>query len=232
EVAPLQHQAAEDNIDARVHERQAVCVPTYTLKAVEQPLVAPRLFQHAGGEIQRDHQRLPVFALQGGRGSAGARAQIEHHVGAELERVQPTGQLVRNTRLQDRRRLVAGARLVEGPPHGARMEAERLGVTHGSAPADAAAGTLAARAQTRANVSTSESTCASVCAAESVTRRRALPRGTVGGRIATTQKPDSISSRCARSAAREFPNITGWMGVIEAPSGTPSCMADSRNRAV
>ena len=43
------------------------------------------------------------------------------------------------------------------------------------------------RASTAPSSLASASTCASVCAAESVMRSRALPAGTVGGRIATTQ---------------------------------------------
>ena len=47
---------------------------------------------------------------------------------------------------------------------------------------------------------TSSSTSDSVCAADKVTRRRAAPCGTVGGRIATTQNPARARERCATKA--------------------------------
>ena len=61
----------------------------------------------------------------------------------------------------------------------------------------------------------------SVCAADSVTRSRAEPAGTVGGRMATTQNPRCASCRCAASACPALPHSTGWMGVTDRPSGTP-----------
>src|SRR5690242_10985274 len=56
-------------------------------------------------------------------------------------------------------------------------------------------------AQMRLKASTSASTCDSLCAADSATRSLELPWGTVGGLIATTQKPDESNSCCAFRAA-------------------------------
>ena len=52
-------------------------------------------------------------------------------------------------------------------------------------------------------------TWSSVCAADTVTRRRELPGGTVGGRIAGTRKPFSSSVAEAASAPSASPMITG-----------------------
>ena len=52
-----------------------------------------------------------------------------------------------------------------------------------------------------------------VCAAENVTRRRDVPAGTVGGRIAGTQRPRASSASLAASAAASLPSSIGWIGV-------------------
>ena len=96
-------------------------------------------------------------------------------------------------------------------------------------------------AAARASASASSSTCASVCAADSVTRSRALPAGTVGGRMATTQKPALSSARAARRAPRRARRTSsGWMGVSEsgerhaarrrARRGSARCGASSASR--
>ena len=53
-------------------------------------------------------------------------------------------------------------------------------------------------------------------------RRRAVPSGTVGGRIAGTSRPRC--SRCALQASARcaLPAISGWMGVVDSSSGRPS----------
>ena len=50
---------------------------------------------------------------------------------------------------------------------------------------------------------------ASVCAAVTVTRRRAVPGGTVGGRIAGAQTPSASKAADSRSASPDPPTMTG-----------------------
>ena len=56
-------------------------------------------------------------------------------------------------------------------------------------------------------------TSSSVCAADSVTRRRLVPTGTVGGRMAGTHRPSSSSAADASSAACSLPSTTGMIGL-------------------
>src|SRR5579863_10450538 len=70
-------------------------------------------------------------------------------------------------------------------------------------------------------VSASASTSCSRCMADSVMRSRAVPAGTVGGRIAATQKPAFISATLNASAQADSPTISGCIGVLDAASGNP-----------
>jgi hypothetical protein len=56
------------------------------------------------------------------------------------------------------------------------------------------------------------STSASVWAAEKVTRRREVPSGTVGGRMAGTRRPRASRASAAATAAASSPSTTGTMG--------------------
>ena len=62
------------------------------------------------------------------------------------------------------------------------------------------------------SAATSRSICSAVCAAESAMRRRAVPTGTVGGRIAGTSNPRSSSAAAASRARRSSPHTTGTIG--------------------
>ena len=71
------------------------------------------------------------------------------------------------------------------------------------------------------------------CAAVSVTRSRSVPAGTVGLRMAATQKPRSqqrIGSRPGSAPHRG--SSMGWMGVVDGISVMPRCAAPLRNRAI
>ena len=59
------------------------------------------------------------------------------------------------------------------------------------------------------STSSNRSTWSSVCNAEKVIRRRALPSGTVGGRIALTQMPCSSNCRLQAKACSEEPASKG-----------------------
>src|SRR3569832_241236 len=74
------------------------------------------------------------------------------------------------------------------------------------------------------------STSAAVCAAVSDTRSRAVPTGTVGGRIAGTKilarrkLSDSATARASSST------ISGWIGESEAARHQGRCAAPARNK--
>ena len=57
------------------------------------------------------------------------------------------------------------------------------------------------------------------CPAQRLMRRRLVPRGTVGGRMAGTRKPASRSARLTSSALRASPITSGMIWVAIAPSG-------------
>src|SRR5262245_21572059 len=105
----------------------------------------------------------------------GAGAKIEHGSRRDFQLVEPRDELVAHALLQRRRGVVAVAGAVEGTRHGAAIQREDL--------------PRIARAHARnasARAATSASTWASSCAADSVTRSRAVPCGTVGGLMAVT----------------------------------------------
>ena len=66
----------------------------------------------------------------------------------------------------------------------------------------------------------SRSIASSGCCAVNVSRSRAVPAGTVGGRMATARKPSSSSRREAASASLSSPIITGTIGLCA--SGRPA----------
>ena len=103
----------------------------------------------------------------------------------------------------------------------------RLGRT-----AQRARASMAARRGARA--STSWRTWSSVCAAETVTRNRLVPAGTVGGRMAGTHKPSASRAADASRARCSVPRITGMMGLegwsrVPGPPGW-SPLADPRHQ--
>ncbi len=113
EIAPLQHEAAEDHVHTRVSERQTARVCAHALEAMEQALMTTGFLQHSRGQVQSDHQRAAVLAFQQRRGSPRPGAQVEHRVRSELECIEAIQQLVRHSRLQNGRRFVVGARAIE-----------------------------------------------------------------------------------------------------------------------
>ena len=74
---------------------------------------------------------------------------------------------------------------------------------------------MAARRGARA--ATSWLTWSSVCAAETVTRNRLVPAGTVGGRMAGTHRPSASSAAEASRARCSVPRITGMIGLEGCP---------------
>jgi hypothetical protein len=68
-----------------------------------------------------------------------------------------------------------------------------------------------------------------VWAADKVTRKRALPAGTVGGRMAVTSIPRSRSICDKRIARALSPIMIGWIGVKLSISCRPICSAPWRN---
>src|SRR5579883_747114 len=90
--------------------------------------------------------------------------------------------------------------------------------------ADVGAGTgdeNRAHASTRSRIkAASRSMSASAWPAVKANRNRAVPSGTVGGRMATARKPSSSSRRDAASACSALPKITGTMALCA--SGKPA----------
>ena len=72
---------------------------------------------------------------------------------------------------------------------------------------------------------------ASVCVAIGVTRRRAVPGGTVGGRIACASTPRSSSASAKRIASALSPSMTGMMCVSPAAREAQRGAARARSRA-
>ena len=67
-------------------------------------------------------------------------------------------------------------------------------------------------------------TSSSLCAADNVTRRRLVPTGTVGGRMAGTHRPSWSSAADALSAACSLPSTTGMIG-LGCPGGAKPASA-------
>ena len=65
--------------------------------------------------------------------------------------------------------------------------------------------------------------------ADIVTLKRALPAGTVGGRIAETHIPLAFKNSLAAIAADEDPMMIGCIGVVESPSFSGLEETESRN---
>ena len=93
-----------------------------------------RLAQHPGGEVEGDHQRTPVAALELARDVAGAGAQVEHHARLEGEHRQSLEQLRGHARLQGCGALIAGAGAIEGRTQLAAVEARAWRARHAGTP--------------------------------------------------------------------------------------------------
>ena len=83
-----------------------------------------------------------------------------------------------------------------------------------------------------ASAASSASTSSSVCAAENDTRSRAVPCGTVGGRIAGTKMPRSHNVCDSATAAAASPSTSGWIGVVDGSSVHGNAAAPARKRAI
>ena len=120
----------------------------------------------------------------------------------ELELREPLEQLVAHAFLQRRGGVVTGAGAIEGLRDGAAIEREHLGGIR----------CVHAASVTR-EAAINASTWRSSCAADKVTRSRAVPAGTVGGRIAVTRKPLSSSALLIASARCASPSDHRTMAV-------------------
>jgi hypothetical protein len=122
-VAPLEHQIADGDVDARVRERQPPYVSAHTLEAPEQSEVALRFTQHAGRDVERDDRGAFVLPFQLAGQSPRTRAEIDDELRLELEEVEALEQLIADAGLQHRGRLVRRARAIEGAAHARYVEA-------------------------------------------------------------------------------------------------------------
>ncbi len=224
-VAPLQQQVAEHQVEDTGAERQRVRVRAHALEAAQPARLVAGPLQHAGRDIRRDDHGLGKAAFQRARAVPGAGTEIEDGLRVHDEFIEPRNKLAAHPILQGGGRIVAGAGAVEGARHGATVQLEHLArIRQVHAPI------TDARADNKA------STCASSWAADSVMRRRAVPAGTVGGRIAVTRKPRASSARLADNARCASPTITGTMVVSggecrdNSPADAPSETSPRRNR--
>src|SRR4051812_24230340 len=160
--------------------------------------------------------------LQRARAMAGPGAEVEHRARVDLELVEPCEQLVADAILQRRGGIVVAAGAIERLRHRVPIDAEDLArIVHAAS---------ACR-----KVLDKASTCDSSCAADNVTRSRAVPAGTVGGRIAVTRNPCLSSCALSANARAASPTITGTMVVVPVPgeeSGESAVVSPSapRNR--
>src|ERR1019366_8796579 len=95
----------------------------------------------------------------------------------------------------------------------------RPGPSHGAG--DVASVSVPPVAEMAASASRSSETWSSVWAADRVTRRRAVPGGTVGGRMAGTQTPWARKVADAATARSSDPRTMGMMG-LGCPGATRS----------
>src|SRR5688572_1869376 len=223
-VTPLQHQAAEHQVEGAVRKRQCISIGAHALKPAQPPRLLSGLLQHARGNVHGHHRRPGVPALEGTRTVARAGAQIEDGARLHLELPEAVEQFAAHPLLQGGGCVVTAAGAIEGLRHGVPVETE-----------DAARIRNVHEADARASAPISASTCASSCAAEKVTRRRAVPAGTVGGRMAATRKPWASRLLLTASARADSPRITGTMVLpgwefCASPTSKPKAATPARKR--
>ena len=134
-VAPLEHQVAVDDIDARVREGHALRVRADAFEAPQPPALARGGAQHPRRDVERDHPRAPMETLELAAGVAGAASGIHDDLGLELDVFEPPEEPPAHIGLQDGGPIVAAAGTVEGTAHPAVIEREI--VWFPAAPADA-----------------------------------------------------------------------------------------------
>ena len=97
--------------------------------------MAARLAQHPWREVERDHERAPVAALELAREATGAGTQVEYHGGQKIERREALEELRGHPRLQPRGRVIARARAIERGAQLRAIESERLApLSHAGTP--------------------------------------------------------------------------------------------------
>src|SRR3954451_23027029 len=86
-----------------------------------------------------------------------------------------------------------------------------------------------ARSAARASTRAAERSSSRVCEAMTARRRRELPSGTVGGRIAWANTPASSAASVIRVASSAEPTISGMICVEEPATSKPSRASSSRS---
>src|SRR6185437_8142864 len=126
-IAPLQHEVAENDVDAGGCERKSGGVGADALEAAEESLMARGFVQHAGREVEGDHQRPAVAPLELRGGAAGAGAKVEDDLRSEVERLESAEEIVGYVGLEDGGGFVRCARAIEGRAHAGLVESKRIG---------------------------------------------------------------------------------------------------------
>src|SRR5690554_1567481 len=217
--APLDHQVAEDQVGAVVRQRElfGVCVePGYGFGAT-----AFGLLKHAGGQVCAGDGGIRVPACQFAGEPAGAAAKVQD-VGRLRVLLNLLEHGVAHGFLQAGGAVVGVARTAEASGDAGFAAGSAFGTGYCrqvAVGAHTATGFRAACSGNRerhwARACSNRSTWASECAALRVTRNRASPSGTVGGRMAVTSMPCSSKAPLSARAVWLSPAMMGWMGVYE-----------------
>ena len=177
-LAPGQHEIAEDEVEAGVGQRHCLGLCQHAFDATV-CVARTGLPEHRGRCVERDDSCARPTGRERGRAVARAAAEIEDRLGREGDPVEAAEHLLAQLGCEDREPVVARARARGVAADRRAVEERRSGrcmvrVVH-------------ARGMQSMSAPTRPSTSASRCAAESATRRRDVPAGTVGGRIAATK---------------------------------------------
>ena len=176
-LAPGQHQVAEDEVDAGVRQRESLGlgVQPFDARVRGQPA---RFGKHAGRRIERDDARTWPARSERHRAAPCPAAEVEHGFRGEVDPLESREHVIAQASREYGGGIVARARAIVVPADGTAIEQRSR--------CRAALRAAHARGMTSASAATKPSRSESRCAAESATRRREVPDGTVGGRIAAT----------------------------------------------
>src|SRR5690554_1941885 len=203
--APLDHQVAKDQVGAVVGQGElfGVCVkPGDGFGAA-----GLGLLQHAGGQVCAGDGGIRVLVCQFAGEPASAAAEVQDACWFEVSgNAGEHG--VAHGFLQAGGAVVGSAGAAEAPGDAGFAAGSAFGTGYCRQIAigihtatDSWMACSGNRERHWAKAFNNRSTCASECAALRVTRNRASPSGTVGGRMAVTSMPCSSSARLSASAA-------------------------------
>src|SRR5581483_1699558 len=125
-IAPLQHEATENDVHTGVGEGQAHRVSAHALKAAKQTLATLCLAEHPRGHIERNNERTTISGPECFCGPAGSGAQVNNDIGLKFEELEPFHQLIAHPRLHGSSRVVSRACPIERRADAGSVELERI----------------------------------------------------------------------------------------------------------